>query len=113
MAKNCKNSNSISRYALLLIMVAGSTAAFADEFEPVISPAVRQVITAETEVRNKILEDIDAQKDIIEQKLDKEEFPEAASACDALLRQLSTMPGSKAKAKLESMQKFRNSIRGK
>ena len=114
MAKNYEHLKSISRYALLLMLTAGSSVAAADKVQ--LSPEqvkIREVIANETEVRKQILADIDAQKKNIEQMLKKDEFPEASAACDALYRQLTGIPGTIAAEKLKEFRKFRQSLRKK
>ena len=80
MAKNCKHSGSISRYAVILIFAAGASAVAKEvpaDAAPVIPPAVQKVITTETQVRTQILADIMEQKKNAEKMVDRREYPEA------------------------------------
>lgn len=102
MAKNCKNFNTVSRCAILLMIAAGASA-FADEAPakgaPAVNPAVQTVISSETEVRTQILADIDVQKKNAEKMCERKEYAEADATFKALLQQLAAIPGTKAKAK--------------
>ena len=113
MAKNYRHLRSVPRCMILLLLAVGGSASAADKTAELTPEQlkIREVINTEAEVRNQILADIEAQKNGIVKMLEKEEFPEAAAACDALIRQLANMPGTEAKAKLASMRDFRKSLR--
>lgn len=119
MAKSCKNLKSVSGWALLLVMLAGSSAAAADKgtaATAALTPEqikIREFADNEAVVRKQILADIAGQKKTVEEMIGRNEFPEAASACDALIRQLSTIPGTEAKAKLQEMFAFRKALRNR
>ena len=120
MTKKCKHLGAVSRYALLLMMVAGY-GAFAEA--PANASAkdmkIKEIIDTEAQVRNEILKDIDLQWKNLETQLnDKKNLTETklkelSDNCDELLKQLKRIPGFAAKDKYEKLSDFREEIRSK
>ena len=116
MAKNCKHSGSISRYAVILIFAAGASAVAKEvpaDAAPVIPPAVQKVITTETQVRTQILADIMEQKKNAEKMVDRREYPEADATFKALLQQLASIPGTEAKEVYDSVRSAQKKLHRK
>ncbi len=116
MAKNCKHSSSISRYAVILMFAAGASAVAKEmptDAAPVVPPAVQKVITTETQVRTQILADIMEQKKNAEKMVDRREYPEADATFKALLQQLASIPGTESKEVYDSVRSAQKKLHRK
>lgn len=115
MAKNCKNLNSISRYALLLMVVAGSNAltAAAPEQKPTVKTKYQETADLESASRAAMLNDIDELKKKVVEMVNSEKYPEAAEELNSLLVTLRGIPGSAAKQKLDEYVRFDKELRRK
>lgn len=117
MARKCKHLGSMSRYALLLMVIAG-TGTFAEANESVKSKndGIREVVNTESKVRNAMLNDIDMQWQNLKAQFKKadlteKELQKLSEDCDALLAQLKRMPGFAAEEKYAKIKDFREDIR--